>query len=77
MREIEGGAFQGMRNLVYLYLSDNDLTSLEPKAFAGVPKLTYLHLEGNRLTQFPGDGQIKLLRISFASILKKREASPT
>lgn len=46
-----------MKTLFYLYLSDNDLTSLEPEAFVGAPELTYLHLEGNRLAQFPGSGQ--------------------
>lgn len=46
-----------MKNLLYLYLSDNDLMSLDPKAFAGVPKLTYIHLERNKLAQFPGSGQ--------------------
>ncbi|KAL3987448.1 kelch-like protein 33 [Sarotherodon galilaeus] len=33
IHEIEGGALQGMKNLLYLYLSDNDLMSLDPKAF--------------------------------------------
>lgn len=46
-----------MKNLLYLYLSDNDLTFLDSGAFAGAPELTYLHLEGNRLAQFPGSGQ--------------------
>lgn len=46
-----------MKNLFYLYLSDNDLTTLDSGTFDGAPKLTYLHLEGNRLAQFPGSGQ--------------------
>lgn len=46
-----------MKNLLYLYLSDNELTVLDPRAFVGVPELTYLHLDGNLLVQFPGSGQ--------------------
>lgn len=46
-----------MKNLLYLYLSDNDLMVLAPRAFEGVPELTYLHLDGNRLARFPGSGQ--------------------
>lgn len=42
-----------MKGLVYLYLSDNDLTSLGPEVFNGTPELIYLHLEGNKLAQFP------------------------
>lgn len=33
--EVEGGAFAGMKGLIYLYLSENDLTSLGPDAFKG------------------------------------------
>lgn len=33
--EVEVGAFSGMRGLIYLYLSENDLTSLSPDAFKG------------------------------------------
>lgn len=43
-----------MKGLVYLYLSDNDLTSLGSETFTGAPELTYLHLEGNQLAMFPG-----------------------
>ena len=34
--EVEDGAFTGMKGLVYLYLSENDLTSLSPEAFKGL-----------------------------------------
>lgn len=34
--EVEGGAFNGLKGLVYLYLSENDLTSLSPDAFKGI-----------------------------------------
>uniref|UniRef100_A0A8D3A149 Chondroadherin-like b n=1 Tax=Scophthalmus maximus TaxID=52904 RepID=A0A8D3A149_SCOMX len=52
--EVEGGAFSGMKGLIYLYLSENDLTSLSPDAFKGISRtLTYLHLEKNRFTSFP------------------------
>lgn len=34
--EVEGGAFSGMKGLIYLYLSENDLTSLSPDAFKGL-----------------------------------------
>ncbi|XP_061702435.1 chondroadherin-like protein [Syngnathoides biaculeatus] len=54
IHEIEGGAFRGMKKLFYLYLTDNDLTSLGPETFTGAPELSYLYLEGNRLAQFPG-----------------------
>lgn len=54
---MEGGAFRGMKNLLYLYLSDNDITFLDSGAFTGAPQLTYLYLDGNRLGQFPGSGQ--------------------
>uniref|UniRef100_A0A3P8SX61 Chondroadherin n=1 Tax=Amphiprion percula TaxID=161767 RepID=A0A3P8SX61_AMPPE len=37
IHEIEDGAFQGMKKLFYLYLSDNDLTFLESRVFAGTP----------------------------------------
>lgn len=33
--EVEDGAFSGMKGLIYLYLSENDLTSLSPNAFKG------------------------------------------
>lgn len=33
--DVEGGAFSGMKGLIYLYLSENDLTSLSPEAFKG------------------------------------------
>lgn len=36
MVEVEGGAFSGMKGLIYLYLSENDLTSLSPDAFKGI-----------------------------------------
>lgn len=34
--EVEDGAFSGMKGLIYLYLSENDLTSLSPNAFKGL-----------------------------------------
>lgn len=34
--EVEGGAFSGMKGLIYLYLSENDLTALSPDAFKGL-----------------------------------------
>lgn len=34
--EVESGAFSGMKGLIYLYLSENDLTSLSPDAFKGL-----------------------------------------
>uniref|UniRef100_A0A3Q0RP93 Chondroadherin n=1 Tax=Amphilophus citrinellus TaxID=61819 RepID=A0A3Q0RP93_AMPCI len=74
IHEIEGGALQGMKNLLYLYLSDNDLRSLDPKAFAGAPRLTYLHLERNRLAQFPGSGHLSVLHLEENAI-SKLEAS--
>lgn len=33
--EVEGGAFSGMKGLIYLYLSENDLSSLSPDTFKG------------------------------------------
>lgn len=57
---------------MYLYLSDNDLTSLEPEALAGLPKLVYLHLEGNRLAQFPGAGRIKVPKITIVSMQRAK-----
>lgn len=33
--EVEVGAFSGMKGLIYLYLSENELTSLSPDAFKG------------------------------------------
>lgn len=33
--EVEDGAFSGMKGLIYLYLSENDLTSLSPNALKG------------------------------------------
>lgn len=33
--DVEGGAFSGMKGLIYLYLSENYLTSLSPDAFKG------------------------------------------
>ncbi|XP_067088201.1 chondroadherin-like protein [Osmerus mordax] len=53
IHDIESGAFRSMKGLVYLYLSNNDLTSLGPETFTGALELTYLHLEGNRLANFP------------------------
>lgn len=41
--EVEGGAFSGMKGLIYLYLSENDLTSLIPDAFKGLSNAK-LHL---------------------------------
>lgn len=42
--DVEGGAFSGMKGLIYLYLSENELTSLSPDAFKGL-SLATLHLE--------------------------------
>ncbi|XP_019723799.1 chondroadherin-like protein [Hippocampus comes] len=70
IREIEGGAFRGMKNLFYLYLSDNDLTSLGPETFTGAPALSYLYLEGNRLAKFPGSA-LQLLPNLFALHLER------
>lgn len=33
--EVDDGAFSGMKGLIYLYLSENDLSSLSPDAFKG------------------------------------------
>ncbi|XP_008298176.1 chondroadherin-like protein, partial [Stegastes partitus] len=74
IREIENGAFQGMKNLFYLYLSDNDLTFLDPRVFAGTPQLTYLHLEGNRLVQFPGSA-LSLLPSLFVLHMERNAIS--
>ncbi|XP_077590910.1 chondroadherin-like protein [Stigmatopora nigra] len=74
IREIEGGAFRGMKKLFYLYLSDNDLTSLVPETFVGSPELSYLYLEGNRLAQFPGSA-LRLLPNLFALHLERNDIS--
>lgn len=42
--DVEGGAFNGMKGLIYLYLSENELTSLSPDAFKGL-SLATLNLE--------------------------------
>lgn len=34
--DVESGAFSGMKGLIYLYLSENDLTTLNPDAFKGL-----------------------------------------
>lgn len=59
-----------MKQLFYLYLSDNDLTSLDPAAFAGLSELTYLHLEGNRLTQLPGAGETGFVSVKIEHSVK-------
>ncbi|XP_061556914.1 chondroadherin-like protein [Phycodurus eques] len=74
MHEIEGGAFRGMKSLFYLYLSDNDLTSLGPETFTGAPELSYLYLEGNRLVQFPGSALLHLPNL-FALHLERNAIS--
>uniref|UniRef100_A0A8C5G6N3 Chondroadherin-like protein n=1 Tax=Gouania willdenowi TaxID=441366 RepID=A0A8C5G6N3_GOUWI len=74
IRKIKDGAFQGMKELLYLYLSDNLLTSLGRRAFAGLPKLTYLHLEDNRLTVFPGPA-LSLLPHLFVLHLERNTIS--
>ncbi|XP_057673550.1 chondroadherin-like protein isoform X1 [Corythoichthys intestinalis] len=74
IREIEGGAFRGMKKLFYLYLSENDLTSLVPETFTGTPELSYLYLEGNRLAQFPGSA-LRLLPNLFALHLERNDIS--
>uniref|UniRef100_A0A3P9Q9L2 Chondroadherin-like b n=1 Tax=Poecilia reticulata TaxID=8081 RepID=A0A3P9Q9L2_POERE len=72
--DVEDGAFSGMKGLIYLYLSENDLTSLKEKIYkvysfnnyklgyesTGLPQLTYLHLEKNRFADFP-KGAFKLV----------------
>lgn len=34
--DVESGAFSGMKGLIYLYLSENDLTTLNGDAFKGL-----------------------------------------
>ncbi|XP_060882888.1 chondroadherin-like protein [Labrus mixtus] len=70
IQEIEGGAFRGMKQLTYLYLSHNLITCLHPHTFTGTPELTYLHLDGNALTQFPGTA-LKLLPALFVLHLER------
>ncbi|XP_067315535.1 chondroadherin-like protein isoform X2 [Pseudorasbora parva] len=60
IHDIEGGAFQGMKALMYLYMSDNQLSSLDAKAFkaalAHIPKLLELHLERNLIAKLEPSG---------------------
>ncbi|XP_039312827.1 leucine-rich repeat-containing protein 15 [Solenopsis invicta] len=42
-----------LRNLEYLHLSNNVITTIEARAFRSLEKLKYLDLSGNRLRQLP------------------------
>lgn len=42
-----------LRTLEYLYLSNNDITTIETRAFFNLQSLKYLDLSGNRLRQLP------------------------
>nr|XP_008526291.1 PREDICTED: chondroadherin-like protein [Equus przewalskii] len=51
---LEAGALAGLGSLMYLYLSDNQLSGLSAAALEGAPRLGYLYLERNRFLQVPG-----------------------
>uniref|UniRef100_A0A669CFV7 Chondroadherin-like b n=1 Tax=Oreochromis niloticus TaxID=8128 RepID=A0A669CFV7_ORENI len=40
--DVEGGAFSGMKGLIYLYLSENEITSLSPDAFKDPNSLAFV-----------------------------------
>uniref|UniRef100_A0A672T4D9 LRRCT domain-containing protein n=1 Tax=Sinocyclocheilus grahami TaxID=75366 RepID=A0A672T4D9_SINGR len=80
IHEIEGGTFWGMKGLMYLYLSDNHLSSLDAKTFEGAHEIMYLHLEGNKLTRFPSSATLahipKLLKLHLErNLIAKLEPS--
>ncbi|KAJ6651577.1 hypothetical protein lerEdw1_020817 [Lerista edwardsae] len=68
---IENGAFQGMKRLSYIRISDTNITSI-PK---GLPtSLTELHLDGNKITKVDADSlgglaNLAKLGLSFNNIV--------
>lgn len=69
-----------MKNLIYLYLSDNQLSSLDAKVFEGAHEIMYLHLEDNKLTHFPSSATLthipKLLELHLErNLIAKLEPS--
>ncbi|KAM4901257.1 LOW QUALITY PROTEIN: chondroadherin-like protein [Sylvia borin] len=54
------GELQGLESLVYLYLTDNHLSTLVAAAFEGVPQLAYLDLDLDQNTRVPA-GTFRLL----------------
>uniref|UniRef100_H2V380 Chondroadherin-like b n=1 Tax=Takifugu rubripes TaxID=31033 RepID=H2V380_TAKRU len=79
--EVEEGAFSGMKGLIYLYLSENDLTSLSPDELAryltmhekhllisGLPALLALHLENNAITRLEPDTLAGMSQNSLAGL---------
>ncbi|XP_067415934.1 decorin [Emydura macquarii macquarii] len=67
---VENGAFQGMKKLSYIRISDTNITSI-PRGLP--PSLTELHLDGNKITKIDSDSLAGLnnlakLGLSFNSI---------
>ena len=63
---LQGGDFQGLSNLNYLYLRENSLSELPDGVFDGLTNLQELHLSGNDLNALPDgvfDGLSNLLSI--------------
>ena len=46
---LKKGDFSGFTSLVYLYMDESDLLSIEPGAFSEAPSLKSLHLQHNKL----------------------------
>lgn len=66
---IDVDTFAGLRNLVYLWLSDNQISRIEPGTFAGLRNLSRLALHNNRLTRlapytFDSLGNLRRLALS-------------
>ncbi|XP_048357906.1 decorin [Sphaerodactylus townsendi] len=67
---IENGAFQGMKKLSYIRISDTNITSV-PKGLP--PSLTELHLDGNKISKIDTDSlnglnNLAKLGLSYNSI---------
>ena len=50
---MESNTFAGLANLHYLYLQNNQITTIESGLFAEVPYLQMLSVDNNLLTTLP------------------------
>ncbi|KAK9399767.1 decorin [Crotalus adamanteus] len=69
---VENGAFQGMKKLSYIRISDTNITSI-PK---GLPvSLTELHLDGNKISKIDTDSLSELPNLAKLGLSYNRIAS--
>ncbi|XP_056616332.1 leucine-rich repeat, immunoglobulin-like domain and transmembrane domain-containing protein 3b [Triplophysa dalaica] len=68
------GAFSGMPQLLYLWLTYNSITVLHPRSFTNLSSLHELRLDGNLLSTFPWEGLRDVPRLRTLGLHNNRLA---